>query len=250
MSGPCSVVLAVARPARLPRPRLLRSGARGAGGQALQAHQVPHHAPGRRAASEWARDNSDRITRVGRWLRTFRLDELPQLINVLRGDMNLVGPRPHPVSNFALFVTVLRNCPERCEQIPYYSLRLAVRPGLTGWAQVRYRYANDLEEEVEKTATTSTTSSTSPSGSISASCSTRSRPCSTGHGATDAESAGVRARRGWMAVGQGASRVRVRRPSPPGPAPAPARRDTTDAGARGTERSAAPDPRLFARLSP
>ncbi len=65
--------------------------------------------------------------------------------------MNLVGPRPHPVSNFALFVTVLRNCPEWCEQIPYYSLRLVVRPGLTGWAQVRYRYANDLEEEVEKT---------------------------------------------------------------------------------------------------
>ena len=101
--------------------------------------------------SEWVRDNRDRITRVGRWLRTFRLDELPQFINILRGDMNLVGPRPHPVSNFALFVTVLRNCPEWCEQIPYYSLRLVVRPGLTGWAQVRYRYANDLEEEVEKT---------------------------------------------------------------------------------------------------
>jgi lipopolysaccharide/colanic/teichoic acid biosynthesis glycosyltransferase len=101
--------------------------------------------------SEWARDNRDRITRVGAWLRKFRMDELPQLINVLRGDMNLVGPRPHPVSNYSLFVTVLRNCPERCEQIPYYSLRLAVRPGLTGWAQVRYRYANDLEEEVEKT---------------------------------------------------------------------------------------------------
>ncbi len=101
--------------------------------------------------SEWVRDNRDRITRVGRWLRKFRLDELPQFVNILRGDMNLVGPRPHPFSNFALFVTVLRNCPEWCEQIPYYSLRLTVRPGLTGWAQVRYRYANDLEEEVEKT---------------------------------------------------------------------------------------------------
>ncbi len=101
--------------------------------------------------SEWVRDNRDRITRVGRWLRKFRLDELPQFVNILRGDMNVVGPRPHPFSNFALFVTVLRNCPEWCEQIPYYSLRLTVRPGLTGWAQVRYRYANDLEEEVEKT---------------------------------------------------------------------------------------------------
>ena len=115
----------------------------------LVKFRTMHPAGGSR--SEWVRDNQDRITRIGRWLRTFRLDELPQFINILRGDMNLVGPRPHPGSNFALFVTVLRNCPEWCEQIPYYSLRLMIRPGLTGWAQVRYRYANDLEEEVEKT---------------------------------------------------------------------------------------------------
>jgi len=100
--------------------------------------------------SEWVRDNGHRITRVGRWLRRFRLDELPQLVNILRGDMNLVGPRPHPVSNLALFVVMLRNAPECGERIPYYSLRSTVRPGLTGWAQVRYRYANDLEEEIEK----------------------------------------------------------------------------------------------------
>ena len=100
--------------------------------------------------SEWARDNGDRITRVGKWLRKFRLDELPQFINILRRDMNLVGPRPHPVSNYDLFVLVLRNLPECAEQIPYYSLRTLVRPGITGWAQVRYGYANDLEEEIEK----------------------------------------------------------------------------------------------------
>jgi exopolysaccharide biosynthesis polyprenyl glycosylphosphotransferase len=93
-----------------------------------------------RHASEWVTDNADRITRVGRWLRTFRLDELPQFVNILRGDMNLVGPRPHPVSNFALFA----------EKIPYYVLRTSVRPGVTGWAQVRYGYANNLEEETEK----------------------------------------------------------------------------------------------------
>ena len=92
------------------------------------------------AKSEWARDNEDRITRVGKWLRKFRLDELPQFLNILRGDMNLVGPRPHPVSNFKLFT----------ERIPYYTLRSAVRPGVTGWAQIRYGYANDLEEEIEK----------------------------------------------------------------------------------------------------
>jgi exopolysaccharide biosynthesis polyprenyl glycosylphosphotransferase len=90
--------------------------------------------------SEWVRDNGHRITRVGKWLRRFRLDELPQLINVLRGEMNLIGPRPHPESNFELFA----------REIPYYSLRSAVRPGLTGWAQVRQGYANSLEEETEK----------------------------------------------------------------------------------------------------
>ena len=100
--------------------------------------------------SEWARDNEDRITRVGRWLRRYRLDELPQFINILRGDMNLVGPRPHPVSNHGLFTLVSRNIPECGKQIPYYSLRSMVRPGVTGWAQTRYRYANDLDEEMEK----------------------------------------------------------------------------------------------------
>jgi exopolysaccharide biosynthesis polyprenyl glycosylphosphotransferase len=90
--------------------------------------------------SAWVRDNTDRITRVGRVLRKFRLDELPQFLNVLRGDMNLVGPRPHPVVNYELFA----------REIPYYALRAAVRPGLTGWAQVRYGYANDLAEETEK----------------------------------------------------------------------------------------------------
>jgi exopolysaccharide biosynthesis polyprenyl glycosylphosphotransferase len=90
--------------------------------------------------SEWVRDNHDRVTRVGKWLRKFRLDELPQFVNLLRGDMNLVGPRPHPVSNQRLFI----------ENIPYCALRSLVRPGLTGWAQVRYGYANDLQEEIEK----------------------------------------------------------------------------------------------------
>lgn len=91
-------------------------------------------------ASVWEQDNRYRITLVGKWLRRFRLDELPQFFNVLRGDMNLVGPRPHPVSNYKFFL----------EKIPYYALRSAVRPGMTGWAQVCYVYANNLEEETEK----------------------------------------------------------------------------------------------------
>jgi exopolysaccharide biosynthesis polyprenyl glycosylphosphotransferase len=100
--------------------------------------------------TEWARDNDDRITRVGRLLRKYRLDELPQFINILQGDMNLVGPRPHPVSNYEVLEVVSRNLPECGEPIPYYALRCTVRPGITGWAQVRYRYANDLIEEIEK----------------------------------------------------------------------------------------------------
>ena len=96
--------------------------------------------PARSRASEWECDNLHRVTRVGAWLRRFRLDELPQLLNVLRGDMSLVGPRPHPVTNQELFQ----------RRIPYYALRSSVRPGITGWAQVRYGYANDLEEETEK----------------------------------------------------------------------------------------------------
>ena len=100
--------------------------------------------------SEWEEDNIHRITRVGRWLRKCRLDELPQFFNILRGDMNIVGPRPHPSSNFELFVLAARNTPESGIQIPYYSMRYSVRPGITGWAQVRYRYANNLNEEMEK----------------------------------------------------------------------------------------------------
>jgi exopolysaccharide biosynthesis polyprenyl glycosylphosphotransferase len=90
--------------------------------------------------SEWVQDNSDRITRLGKYLRRFRIDELPQLVNILRGEMNLVGPRPHPMCNQTIFM----------EQIAYYGLRSTVRPGVTGWAQVRYGYANNIEEETEK----------------------------------------------------------------------------------------------------
>jgi exopolysaccharide biosynthesis polyprenyl glycosylphosphotransferase len=90
--------------------------------------------------SEWVQDNVGRITRLGKWLRRFRIDEVPQLVNVLRGEMNLIGPRPHPVSNQKIFM----------ENIAYYGLRSTVRPGVTGWAQVRYGYANNLEQETEK----------------------------------------------------------------------------------------------------
>jgi sugar transferase (PEP-CTERM system associated) len=88
----------------------------------------------------WATDGDDRITRVGRFIRKTRLDELPQLWNVLRGDMSFVGPRPER----PYFVT------ELSRQIPFYQQRHAVKPGVTGWAQVKYRYGASVEDAMEK----------------------------------------------------------------------------------------------------
>jgi lipopolysaccharide/colanic/teichoic acid biosynthesis glycosyltransferase len=128
--------------------RQLRVGVRGRPFTLLKFRTM-REAAGR--SSEWERDNRDRVTRVGRWLRAFRLDELPQFVNVLRGEMNLVGPRPHPVSNYEIFTLVARNMNEITgSAIGYYTLRSMVAPGITGWAQVRYRYANNLDEEIEK----------------------------------------------------------------------------------------------------
>jgi sugar transferase (PEP-CTERM system associated) len=88
----------------------------------------------------WASSRDSRVTTVGRFLRRTRLDELPQLWNVLKGEMSLVGPRPERPE----FVAKLT------EQIPYYGLRHGVRPGLTGWAQVRYTYGASVEDALEK----------------------------------------------------------------------------------------------------
>jgi sugar transferase (PEP-CTERM system associated) len=88
----------------------------------------------------WALDDDPRITRVGKFMRMSRMDEIPQLWNVLRGDMSLVGPRPERPE----FVSTLD------KEIPYYYLRHTVRPGITGWAQIRYKYGNSVEDSEEK----------------------------------------------------------------------------------------------------
>lgn len=88
------------------------------------------------AGPQWAASGDSRITRVGKWIRKFRIDELPQVINVLRGEMSIVGPRPERPH----FIAMLE------EQIPFYGLRHSVRPGITGWAQVRYQYGASVEE--------------------------------------------------------------------------------------------------------
>lgn len=90
--------------------------------------------------AQWAAENDPRVTRIGRILRKYRLDELPQFINVICGDMSFVGPRPER----PCFVEELK------EKIPYYDERHSVRPGLTGWAQVQYSYGASVEDAFNK----------------------------------------------------------------------------------------------------
>ena len=89
---------------------------------------------------QWASKGDSRITRVGRLLRKTRLDELPQLINVLQGDMSFVGPRPERPE----FIEMLQ------QEIPYYRTRMLMKPGLTGWAQIHYDYGNSAEDALRK----------------------------------------------------------------------------------------------------
>lgn len=88
----------------------------------------------------WASTGDPRVTRVGRFIRRTRIDELPQIFNVLKGEMSFVGPRPER----PFFVSQLT------EQVPFYGARHTVKPGLTGWAQVRYSYGASVEDAVRK----------------------------------------------------------------------------------------------------
>jgi sugar transferase (PEP-CTERM system associated) len=94
----------------------------------------------RNGAPQWAKKDDDRTTKVGRVIRKLRIDELPQIFNVLYGDMSFVGPRPER----PFFVEQL------VAQIPYYAARHSIKPGLTGWAQVRYPYGASLDDAIEK----------------------------------------------------------------------------------------------------
>ena len=90
--------------------------------------------------TSWTTDGDVRVTRVGGWLRRTHLDELPQVINILRGEVAIVGPRPEQPH----YVQTLK------EKIPFYDLRHLIRPGLTGWAQVNYSYGGTELDAFEK----------------------------------------------------------------------------------------------------
>jgi sugar transferase (PEP-CTERM system associated) len=114
--------------------RQTRVGYRGREFQLLKFRSMVQDAE--KDGPQWAVKQDSRVTRVGRFLRKTRLDEVPQLFNVFRGEMSLVGPRPErPIF-----------CEMLSEQIPFFNLRHSVRPGLTGWAQVRFRYGANLED--------------------------------------------------------------------------------------------------------
>ncbi|RYE77985.1 MAG: sugar transferase, partial [Oxalobacteraceae bacterium] len=91
-------------------------------------------------APVWAKTGDTRTTRVGRVIRKLRIDEIPQVLNVIKGEMSFVGPRPER----PFFVEQL------CEKVPYYNMRHSIKPGITGLAQVRYQYGASVEDAVQK----------------------------------------------------------------------------------------------------
>lgn len=125
-----------------PGPILYRQKRTGRGGETFYCYKFRTMRQDAEADTgpTWALDNDPRITRIGKFLRTSRLDEIPQLWCVLKGDMAFVGPRPER-PEFVEWLT---------EQLPYYGVRHMVRPGITGWAQVRYKYGNTIEDAREK----------------------------------------------------------------------------------------------------
>lgn len=125
-----------------PGPALYRQERVGRGGKIFHCYKFRTMRKDAEAdtGASWALDSDPRITRVGKFLRTSRLDEIPQLWCVLKGDMNFVGPRPERPE----FVEWLS------QEIPYYGVRHVVRPGITGWAQVQYKYGNTIEDARQK----------------------------------------------------------------------------------------------------
>ena len=142
ISAPFMALTALAIKADSAGPMLYSQERVGENGRVFKIYKFRSmHVDAERAGTPiWARDQDARVTRVGRFIRKARLDELPQLWNVMRGDMSFVGPRPER----PFFVDHL------AKEIPFYLQRQAVRPGITGWAQVKYQYGSTVEDAMEK----------------------------------------------------------------------------------------------------
>jgi len=142
VSLPVMLLAAVAVKLTSRGPALFRQQRVGMGGKVFTLYKLRSMRTGAEASTGavWATKDDPRVTPVGRWLRRLRIDELPQLWNVLRGDMSLVGPRPERPE----FVRVLS------EKIPYYPHRHSVKPGITGWAQINHKYGDTIEDTIVK----------------------------------------------------------------------------------------------------
>jgi sugar transferase (PEP-CTERM system associated) len=142
LSAPISLLTAVAIRLDSAGPILYRQERVGQGEQPFTLYKFRSMCDGAEpdGSPVWATPDDPRVTRVGRIIRQLRIDEIPQMINVLKGDMSFVGPRPER----PIFVSMHK------EKIPYYHLRHLVKPGLTGWAQVSYSYGDSEEDAVEK----------------------------------------------------------------------------------------------------
>ncbi len=125
-----------------PGPVLFKQERVGQGGRTfvLIKFRTMYHGAENESGPVWAQENDIRITRVGRVIRKLRIDELPQMLNVLQGEMSFVGPRPER----PYFVRKLEKI------IPYYNQRLTVKPGITGWAAVNYQYGASVDDAIEK----------------------------------------------------------------------------------------------------
>lgn len=142
IASPIMLITAIAIRLESPGPVIYRQERVGLGGRSfmcLKFRSMSTDAE-KDGVARWATQNDSRITRVGALIRKMRIDELPQLVSVLRGEMSMVGPRPERPS----FVNQLK------AQIPFYDIRHSVKPGVTGWAQVRYSYGASVEDARRK----------------------------------------------------------------------------------------------------
>jgi exopolysaccharide biosynthesis polyprenyl glycosylphosphotransferase len=140
-SLPVALVTAALIKLESPGPALYRQERVGVNGRAFMIMKFRSmRSDAEKSGPVWAQDNDSRVTRVGRVIRKIRVDEIPQFWNILRGEMNFVGPRPerpHFVKQLA-------------EEIPYYEQRHLIAPGLTGWAQIKYPYGSSVEDARQK----------------------------------------------------------------------------------------------------